>query len=116
LVGAFIGIGLAYNKYIQKNTVPEEDTKITGFAKVLYNKYYVDEFYETLFVKPINALARFFRDYIETAVSGFIFGLGKATMVLGAQGRKVQNGNIGLYLFAFVLGVIAMITYLFLAQ
>ncbi len=116
LVGAFIGIGLAYNKYIKQNTVPEEDAKITGFAKVLYNKYYVDEFYETLFVKPINALARFFRDYIETAVSGFVFGLGKATMVLGAQGRKVQNGNIGLYLFAFVLGVIAMISYLFLAQ
>ena len=116
LVGAFIGIGLAYMKYIKQNNVPEEDDKIAGFAKVLYNKYYVDEIYEFLFVKPIHILSRFFRDYIETALSGFVFGLGKATMVLGAQGRKLQNGNIGLYLFVFVFGVIAMISYLFLVQ
>ncbi len=116
LAGAFIGIGIAYSKYIKQNNVPEEDSKITGFAKVLYNKYYVDEFYDTIFVKPINILSRFFRDYIEMAVSGFIFGLGKVTIELGAQGRKLHNGNIGLYLFAFVLGVIGLISYLFLAQ
>ncbi|WP_298221900.1 NADH-quinone oxidoreductase subunit L [Flavobacterium sp.] len=116
LAGAVIGIGIAYMKYNKQGQLPEEDNAITGFSKVLYNKYYVDEIYEALFVKPINALSRFFRDYIETAVSGFIFGLGKAAMVLGAQGRKVQNGNIGLYLFSFVLGVIAIISYLFLAQ
>lgn len=116
LAGGIIGITIAYMKYAKQGQLPEEDAKITGFSKVLYDKYYVDEVYEFLFVKPINALSRFFRDYIETAVSGFVFGLGKATMVLGAQGRKVQNGNIGLYLFFFVLGVIAIISYLFLAQ
>jgi NADH-quinone oxidoreductase subunit L len=116
LVGAFVGIGIAYSKYIKQNNVPAEDDKITGFAKVLYNKYYVDEFYETLIVKPINAMARFFRDYIETAISGFVFGLGKVSMELGSQGRKLHNGNTGFYLFAFVLGVIGMISYLFLAQ
>jgi NADH-quinone oxidoreductase subunit L len=116
LIGAFIGIGFAYNKYIKQNAVPEEDAKITGFSKVLYNKYYVDEAYEFLFVKPINGLSRFFRDYLETAVSGFVFGFGKITYQIGAQGRKLQNGNTGLYLFAFVLGVCAIISYLFLAQ
>ncbi|NHM06623.1 NADH-quinone oxidoreductase subunit L [Flavobacterium sp. CYK-4] len=116
LAGGIIGIAIAYMKYAKQGQLPEEDAQITGFSKVLYDKYYVDEVYEFLFVKPINALSRFFRDYIETAVSGFVFGLGKATMVLGAQGRKVQNGNIGLYLFFFVLGVIAIISYLFLAQ
>jgi len=116
LVGAIVGIGIAYMKYNKQGQLPEEDNQITGFSKVLYNKYYVDEIYEFVFVKPINLLSRFFRDYIETAISGFLFGLGKAAMVLGAQGRKVQNGNVGLYLFVFVFGVIAMISYLFLAQ
>jgi NADH-quinone oxidoreductase subunit L len=37
-------------------------------------------------------------------------------MELGSQGRKLHNGNTGFYLFAFVLGVIGMISYLFLAQ
>lgn len=116
LAGAFIGIGIAYSKYLKQKSVPEPDDKIEGLNKVLYNKYYVDELYESLFVTPINVLSRFFRDYVETAVSNFIYGLGKVTVAIGAQGRKIHNGNIGLYLFAFVLGVIGLISYLFLAQ
>ena len=116
LVGAIVGIGIAYAKYIKQSQLPEEDANITGFNKVLYNKYYVDEVYEFVLVKPMNILSRFFRDYIETAVSGFVFGLGKATTEVGSYGRKLQNGNIGFYLFAFVLGVCSIISYLFLAQ
>jgi NADH-quinone oxidoreductase subunit L len=116
LVGAIIGIGIAYLKYIKQSQIPEEDDKITGLTKVLYNKYYVDEVYNFVFVKPINILSRFFRDYIETALSGFVFGLAKVTNELGFQGKKLQNGNIGFYLFAFVLGVCSIISYLFLAQ
>lgn len=116
LVGAFIGIGTAYAKYIKQRQVPAEDAQITGFAKVVYHKYYVDEIYEFLFVRPINGLSVFFRDYIETALSGFIFGLAKVTNEIGFQGKKLQNGNIGFYLFAFVLGICAMVSYLFLAQ
>ena len=116
LAGALLGIAIAYMKYIRQNQVPDEDSQLTGVSKVLYNKYYVDEFYEMLFVKPINALSRFFRDYVETALSGFVFGLGKAATGMGYYGRKLQNGNIGFYLFVFVFGVCAIISYLFLAQ
>ena len=116
MVGAVIGIAIAYVKYIKQNQVPENDENITGFSKVLYNKYYVDEVYEFMFVKPINILSRFFRDYFETALSGFVYGLGTITGEIGQYGRKLQNGNVGFYLFAFVLGVCAMISYLFLAQ
>ncbi|PWA06909.1 NADH-quinone oxidoreductase subunit L [Flavobacterium psychrotolerans] len=116
LAGAFIGIGIAYSKYIKQNSVPEEDSKITGISKVLYNKYYVDEAYDVLFVKPINALSGFFRDYIETSISALVFGLAKVTNELSFQGKKLHNGSIGFYLFAFVLGLCAIISYLFLAQ
>lgn len=116
LVGAIVGIAIAYVKYIKQRQLPEEDEQISGVNKVLYNKYYVDEAYELIFVKPINFLSRFFRDYIETALSGLVFGFGKVTTELGYYGRKIQNGNIGLYLFAFVLGVCAIISYLFLAH
>jgi len=37
------------------------------------------------------------------------------TMVLSEQGRKVHNGNIGLYLFVFALGIISILIYLFVA-
>ena len=115
-IGALLGIGVAYAKYIKQHQVPESDAKITGISKVLYNKYYVDEIYESVFVKPINLLSRFFRDYVETTISGFVFGLGKATSEISYQGKKLQNGNVGFYLFVFVFGVCAMITYIFLAK
>ena len=116
VVGGFVGIGIAYVKYIKQNTLPNADAEISGFTKVLYNQYYVDEAYELLFVKPINVLSRFFRDSLEMALSAFVFGFGKAAYAIGAKGRKLQSGSIGLYLFAFVLGVCVILTSLFLAQ
>jgi len=115
-VGALVGIGIAYAKYIKQAQVPEEDEKITGFSKVLYNKYYVDEVYDAIIVKPINLLSRFFRDYIETALAAIVFGFGKAANELSYQGKKLQNGSIGFYLFAFVIGFCAIVSYLILAQ
>ena len=113
-VGALVGIGFAYFKYIKNNQVPAEDSEITGVAKVLYNKYYVDEIYDAIIVNPLYRVSHFFRKYVETAVSGFVFGLGKITNEIGNQGKLVQNGSIGLYLFAFVLGVCSIFIYLFL--
>ncbi|MDI5889306.1 NADH-quinone oxidoreductase subunit L [Flavobacterium yafengii] len=116
VVGGLVGIGMAYAKYIKQNTVPTEDAEITGFSKVLYNKYYVDEFYDAIFVKPINFLSRFFRDTVETGLSALVFGFGKVTNEISYQAKKIQNGSIGLYLFVFVLGLCAIVSYLFLAQ
>jgi NADH-quinone oxidoreductase subunit L len=113
-IGALIGIGIAYKKYLKDNTIPSEDSEITGVSKVLYNKYYVDEAYDAIFVKPVNVLSNFFRDSVETTLSALVFGLGKVTNEIALQGKKVHNGSVGLYLFAFVIGVIVIITYLFL--
>ncbi len=113
-IGALIGIGIAYKKYLKDNTIPNEDAEITGVSKVLYNKYYVDEAYDAIFVKPINVLSGFFRDSVETALSALVFGLGKLPYEIAIQGKKLHNGSVGLYLFAFVIGVCALLTYLFL--
>ena len=113
-IGAVVGIGIAYKKYLKDNTIPTEDAEITGVSKVLYNKYYVDEAYDAIFVKPINVLSSFFRDTVETTLSALVFGLGKVTNEIALQGKRIHNGSVGLYLFAFVIGVVAIITYLFL--
>ena len=116
VVGGLVGIGIAYAKYFKQNEVPSEDAAITGVSKVLYNKYYIDELYDSLFVAPINGLSKIFRDYVETGISSLVFGLGKVASELSYQGKKIQNGSVGLYLFAFVLGMCAIISFLFLAQ
>lgn len=116
LAGAIVGIVWAYTKYIKQSQVPAEDAEITGFSKLLLNKYYVDEIYMAVIVNPINTMSKLFRDYFETTLSSMVFGLGSTANGLAAVGRRVQNGNIALYLLVFVLGVCAIISYLFLAQ
>ncbi|NMH28698.1 NADH-quinone oxidoreductase subunit L [Flavobacterium silvaticum] len=113
VIGGLIGIGIAYAKYLKKGEVPPADEEMTGLHKVLYHKYYIDEAYEFLFVKPINALSTFFRDTLETALSGFVYGFGKVTNAIGDQGRLLQNGSVGRYLFFFVMGMVAIVSYLF---
>ncbi|CAA9196982.1 NADH-quinone oxidoreductase subunit L [Flavobacterium collinsii] len=116
VLGGLLGILIAYVKYFKQDNVPEADENISGLTKVLYNKYYVDEAYDAIFVRSINGLSRFFRDYIETGLSALVFGLGKVANELAFQGKKLQNGSIGLYLFAFVLGLCAIVSYIFLAK
>lgn len=116
LVGAIVGIIWANAKYIKGGFVPKEDLDISGFNKTVYNKYYVDEFYTFLIVKPINSLSNFFRTTLEPALGKVVFSFGTLANGIGTQGKKLHNGNIGLYLFVFVLGICAIITYLFIAQ
>lgn len=116
LAGAIVGIIWANAKYIKGGFVPKEDADISGFNKTVYNKYYVDEFYTFLIVKPINSLSNFFRTTLEPALGKVVFSFGTLANGIGTQGKKLHNGNIGLYLFVFVLGICAIITYLFIAQ
>lgn len=114
-IGAFIGIGIAYSKYIKKSEVPARDEEVRGFSKVLLNKFYVDEIYTALFVKPIYWVGDFFKQIVEVVISYVIFGLGKAVNLISDQGKALQNGSVGLYLFVFVLGFSTIVYYIFLA-
>jgi NADH-quinone oxidoreductase subunit L len=71
VIGGLVGIGIAYAKYIKQNQVPDEDAAITGFTKVLYDKYLL-KIYDFLFVKSINGLSRFFRDNVETTLASVV--------------------------------------------
>ena len=116
VIGALIGIGLAYSKYIKKQQIPVNDNQVKGFQKVLANKYYLDDIYNGIIVQSINLLGIFFKRTIEYLISSFVFCIGKFADELSYQGKKAQNGNIGLYLFAFVFGICIMIYYLFIAR
>jgi NADH-quinone oxidoreductase subunit L len=95
---------IAFSKYIKQN---QQQMQRSGFAKVLYNKYYVDEAYDTIFVKTTNGLSIFFRDYVDCIII-FSFGFGKVTNEIGYQGKKYKQ-EVWFYLFVFVLGMCAIL-------
>lgn len=113
VTGALIAIFIAYSKYLKKGIVPAEDSNLSGIGKILYNKFYIDEVYTFLIVKPLLLLALFFKKVVEVVLGTLVVSLAFATGELSMLGKKLQNGNIGVYLFAFVLGVGAIIYFLF---
>jgi NADH-quinone oxidoreductase subunit L len=110
-------IFIAQRYYVVNKQLPEADTtKLKGIAKLIYNKYYVDEIYDFLFVKPYNFLSVKLYSWIEKNVIDLIVNsTGALAIWIGSQSKRVQTGNTGLYLFIMVFGVIFMLLYLILS-
>lgn len=116
IIGAFIGIIVAYAKFMKKRNVPVSDDQLSGLTLFVYNKYKIDELYDAVIIKPISAFGTLGKNYIEPAISGTIYGLASLTNTVATQGRKLQNGNIAFYLFVFVFGICAILYYLFFTR
>lgn len=109
-ISILITILLARRKYLIKKQVPESDEELHGFGKVLNAKYYVDEFYQTAIVKPLQSLAGFFNKIFEKQIiDGSISTGGKLMEYFSDTLRLLQNGNAGFYLFAMAIGMICML-------
>jgi NADH-quinone oxidoreductase subunit L len=96
-----------------------EDTGVqrTGFAKVLENKWYVDELYDAIIVKPLMGLSRFFEEAIEkSGIDRLINGVGRSVYWGSQQARLLQNGQVGFYIFAMVIGMIVLFVIGFLLK
>jgi NADH-quinone oxidoreductase subunit L len=81
--------------------------------KLLIEKYYVDEIYDALLVKPIYHLSLWLaRVFDPGLVDGIVNGV--ATVVAGwARGlRRVQTGFVMNYALGILLGAVAVVAYL----
>jgi NADH-quinone oxidoreductase subunit L len=105
-----VAIFFASRFYIRKTAEGMEDEKQGGFVKVLAHKYYVDELYDTIIVKPADWFSGIIYRFLELGfIDGIVNGTGRAATVTGKTVRKLQTGHIGFYLFAMVAGVIILI-------
>ncbi|WP_294348623.1 NADH-quinone oxidoreductase subunit L [uncultured Sphingobacterium sp.] len=113
VVGVLIMVALAFNKYVKRQQLPEEGEGTRGFlGNLSYHKFYVDELYDSLIVRPINWLSAFFGNVVDQrGIDGVVNGAGKATFDTGKVLRLLQNGNVGFYLLMMVIGVIAIFIY-----
>jgi len=79
-----------------------------GFGRVLANKWYVDELYDRVVVKPIGWLSRvvLWKGIDQGVIDGAgVNGSGAISRALGWVGSKLQTGEVGFYVVLFVLGV-----------
>jgi NADH-quinone oxidoreductase subunit L len=73
--------------------------------KVLYNKYYIDELYENIIVKPTRGLSDAFYSFGEFIIDGVVNGIGWGVKQTSGQLRRLQTGSIGFYVFAMVVSI-----------
>ena len=77
--------------------------------RVLANKYYVDEIYDALIVKPLAGLSRFFWKVVDTyVIDGTINAGAYLTELTGDVGRFSTTGNVRSYALYFFVGVILL--------
>lgn len=101
-----IVIAFAWRSFSRKTTFKEN----TGLSKVVENKWYVDEIYDAVIVRPLDAIASFFKNILErNIVDGAVNGVGRIIQYSSRQVRLIQNGQVGSYLLVMVLSLIVVV-------
>jgi NADH-quinone oxidoreductase subunit L len=112
LVG-IAGITYAWRRLKPEALVPKSaSAPEEGFARVVANKYYVDEAYDRVIVQPTYQISRnFLWRFIDAGVIDSFFVNGSAAVArgFGWVGSRLQTGAVGTYAWVLVIGVLAVL-------
>jgi NADH-quinone oxidoreductase subunit L len=108
---AVIGIVVAYVMYVARAQRPaEDDAQRSAPENLVYHKYYIDELYNGIIVKPVMALSNGLYRFVENGVIDPIAnGFGRVTLASGQLLRFVQTGSVETYLLLMVLGIVLIL-------
>ncbi len=109
---AFMGIAVAYLFYIVSPGIPGRIVAATGpLHRFLLNRWYFDELYDAIFVRPYKAFASvLWRVADHGVIDAAVEGLGGATMGGSAQLVRLQTGSIAVYAFTMLIGLVVLLT------
>src|SRR4051794_9092227 len=115
LVGAAVLIGVlglvaGWRSTLRHPTLPAAEAPAdTGIGRVLLHKYYVDEIYNALIVRPVVLLSRYvlWKGVDQGIVDGAaVNGTARLSRGLGWLGSRLQTGQVGVYVVLFLVGAI----------
>jgi NADH-quinone oxidoreductase subunit L len=111
VLAAGVGLIAAWRMYCGKVT----RGTYTGLRKILYNKYYVDELYQAMFVGPLVWLSRnvFWKVVDVGVIDGSVNGIAQGTEAVGDTLRHTQSGNVRSYAVWVIIGAIVILAIIF---
>jgi len=115
VAAATLGLFFAWLLYCKKPELPERITsKAHGIYLMVLHKYYVDEGYGALFVKPLLALSTvvFWRGIDQGVIDGLVNGAGTSSKSIGNELRRMQSGNIRSYAAWVAIGGASVLAYM----
>ncbi|NNC60081.1 MAG: NADH-quinone oxidoreductase subunit L [Erythrobacter sp.] len=112
-----LGFVIAWMAYIRDTSIPAKAAKQLGpVYDFLFNKWYFDELYNTIFVKPAFWIGRKFWKIIDIGVIDRFGPDGAAWVVMQGSGaaKRFQSGYLYSYALVMLLGIVAAITWVLL--
>ena len=111
VVGA-LGIAVAYGLYMVMPNIPAQlANSFRPIYLFLLNKWYFDELYNAVIVKPLTALARgLWQVGDATIIDGIPNGLAAMTTGGSAHASRLQTGSIAVYAFTMLIGLVVLIS------
>jgi NADH-quinone oxidoreductase subunit L len=108
---ALLGVWVATQFYVRR---PETPARLVERHPVMYrillNKYYVDELYDAVFVRPTVTLANgLWRAIDVLVIDGAVNGVGRVTQAWGALLRVMQSGQLQHYALFMAVGAVLMV-------
>ncbi|MBI5402633.1 MAG: NADH-quinone oxidoreductase subunit L [Ignavibacteriae bacterium] len=106
---ATISILISFRKF----SVQEKFEKEKGFGKILENKYYLDEIYDTAIIKPIEVTSEkfFWKIFDVKIIDGAVNGIATYFSKLSNEWRKIQTGVVQDYATFAIAGIVLIIAY-----
>jgi NADH-quinone oxidoreductase subunit L len=110
---ALLAIGIAYVTYVSRKVLPISDAENRSFlSKLSYHKFYIDEVYEALITRPLDAISSFLYKVVDKlGIDGLVNGAGTTAKEASKTLRLIQTGNVGFYIFMMVAGIVALLIY-----
>jgi NADH-quinone oxidoreductase subunit L len=116
---AIAGIAVAFTVYLRRpGTTDRLRERFAGVHAFLFNKWYFDELYDAVFVRPAATAGSFGRRVVETDfVQGFIVGGATGIVRAGTSlARTIQTGYLRAYALLLLLGLAALGLYFLIAS
>ena len=108
-LGAIGVILYARYRYVTLHQTPPEESTLSGFEKLIFNKFYVDEFYEKFISQPFFRLSEFLVKWVDKLFIDRVVNWSARILDLtGNTLRYIQTGNTGFYVFAMVIGMVLL--------
>jgi len=111
---AAVGFGIAYTFYLRNPQLADQLAEtFRGLYRILVNKYYVDEIYAAVFVRPLNWISErvLWQGFDVGVIDGVLDGSAESAQRLGGWLRRWQSGNARSYGTWVALGALALLTY-----
>jgi NADH-quinone oxidoreductase subunit L len=113
-IAMIVGFVTAWYMYIRRPDVPGRLAAANpGLYKFLLNKWYFDELYDRIFVKPALWVGRAFWHGFDDALidKTLTEGLGRRVQNVTSWIVKLQSGYLYHYAFAMLIGIAALLTW-----